>query len=225
MTSNFQDRLAQAERLEVPFIKTFNDKCHTHRIFKFGIESTELRGLHEYIRYATDPTSHFIRYLPDSALVRIDGNVANQRATLLEFKLHDTLISTDGLFDRIHRSHLKLNQGRPDLKDKQDIFAIEKDSLELHSRLSEINVSVIVVGWQRPRTIDNAPIRSEYADRIVTLQFQSPNPQRRIAGSGTDIANVHFTAFTPLREFFADEFGIERDVMDTVIDAVEHNRR
>ena len=60
----FEDRLAKAGKLETSFLKGFDNHCQTHKIFKFGIESTKLRDLHSYIRYAIDPTSQFIRYLP-----------------------------------------------------------------------------------------------------------------------------------------------------------------
>ena len=61
--STFDDRLKQAEKLEKPFIQAFNSACQTHRIVKFGIETTRMSKLHQYIRYARDATSQFIRYL------------------------------------------------------------------------------------------------------------------------------------------------------------------
>ena len=222
MTANFQDRLAQAARLEKPFIAAFNDKCRTHRIFKFGIESTELRHLHEYIRSADDDTSSFIRYLPDSALVRIDGETSH--ISLLEFKVQDALVERDSFFGRIQRDHRSANQNEPPLQDKQDIFSLEKASLDLYQRLAEIGVMVVVVGWQTKRTNDADDIRVQYATRVVTCQVQNPSPELRMRGSGTVIANVHFGAFVPIRDFYRDEFEISSELIDAVVRVVRGAR-
>ena len=218
MTANFQDRLAQAARLETPFMANFNEVCRTHRIFKFGIESTELRNLHGYIRSATDDTSHFIRYLPDSALVRTDGSTPH--TALLEFKVQDTLVQADSFFDRIQREHQQLNQGNPPIRDKQDIFSIEKASLDFYQRLASVGVMVVVVAWQTRRTLDTDTIRAQYADRVVTCQVQVPSPELRARGSGTVISNVHFGEFVAARDFFESEFGIAPATLDAVVGAV-----
>lgn len=219
MIANFQDRLALAARLETPFMETFNKVCRTHRIFKFGIESTELRNLHQYIRAATDATSHFIRYLPDSALVRTDGTTP--RTSLLEFKVQDTLVREDGFFGRIQREHQQLNQGNPPLRDKQNIFSIEKDSLDLYQQLAGIGVMVVVVAWQTQRTQDTDTIRAQYADRIVTCQVQVPSRDSMTRGSRTTISNVHFGEFVAAPNFFEHEFGIAPPTLDAVVAGVQ----
>ena len=37
---SFSDRTQTAEELEQAFIRTLNEKCETHKIAKFGVEST-----------------------------------------------------------------------------------------------------------------------------------------------------------------------------------------
>ena len=214
MTADFQHRLVQAARLETPFIETFNEVCQTHRIFKFGIESTELRNLHQYIRSASDDTSHFIRYLPDSALVRTDGTTPH--TSLLEFKVSDSLVQTDSLLGRIQQEHQRLNEGIPPIQDKQDIFGMEKASLDFYQRLADVGVRVVVIAWQTKRTQDTDTIRAQYADRVVTCQVQEPSPALRARGSGTVISNVHFGEFVAAQDFFEREFGIAQVTLAAV---------
>ena len=221
MSSQFLGRLAQSARLETPFIAAFNELCRTYRIYKFGIESTELRNLHEYIRHSMDVTSHFIRYLPDSALVQTDREgVTSPPTTLLEFKLHDTLVQQDSFFARVQAEHRRRNQNNPPLQSKQDLFAVEQASLDMYQRLTRIGVKVVVVGWQTKRTEDSDSFRAQYADKVVTCQVQDPSRIRRVKGSGTEKANVHYGAFVPLREFFERELLIAPETTDAVIRAV-----
>lgn len=218
--SSFQDRLATAAQLETPFLAAFNEACPTHRIVKFGIESTELRLIHDHIRSARDGTSSFIRYLPDSALVRTNPNTGPARipTALLEFKVQDTLIYSDNFFGDIRRSHRGRNQDAPPLLHKQDIFDMEKASLDLYQQLATIDVAVVVVCWQTQRTLDPNLFRAQYAESIVTCHVHTPRDRSR--GSGTPASNVHFDSLVPLQEFFEKEFGIATSVLDSVIQAV-----
>ena len=224
MTS-FSNRLAQAARLETPFIAAFNKQCQTHRIFKFGIESTELRHLHEYIRSATDETSQFIRYLPDSALVltTVQAGAVSRQTTLLEFKVQDQLVEYDSFFGRIQAEHMQRNRDNPPLQDKQDIFSVEKATLDLYQRLAEIGVVVVVVAWQTKRTIDPHAMRAQYADKVITCQVQDPSTELRTTGSGTVISNVHFSEFVPIGEFFPKDLGIPGEIIDAVVSEVTEN--
>jgi len=85
MSTNFHTRIQQAEELEVPFMSKFNELCYTHKIIKFGIETTKLNELHQYISSSTDPTSQFLRYLPDSVLIPTQVDQSSS-PTLIEFK-------------------------------------------------------------------------------------------------------------------------------------------
>ena len=53
--TGFRSRLKVAERLESTFIEVFNSTCTTHRIFKFGIEATNLTGAHDLCRAGFAP--------------------------------------------------------------------------------------------------------------------------------------------------------------------------
>ena len=220
MVGRFQNRLAQAERLEKPFIASMSAECTTHQIVKFGIESTELRRIHEYIQLALDSTSQFVRYLPDSVLVSKAPILGiPRRTTLLEFKVQDTLVQQDTFFQRILAEHFQRNQNTPPLANKEDIFSLEKASLDLYQQLAIINVAVVVVAWQTRRTRDADTIRAQYADQVVTCQVQTP---QQTSGSGTVISNVHFGAFVPVQAFFEQELGVASSVLDAV---VAHVRR
>ena len=218
MTAGFSERLRQADRLETPFIDAFNEHCKTHRIVKFGIESTQMRNIHEYIRSSTDSTSHFLRYLPDSALIPI-RQTKTGTPTLIEFKSGRIFIRKDSFLRVIQQCHNRLNNGNPPLTSKQDVFNIERDSLQLQQRLTSIDVNVVVICWQEGRTVDHDRIRAQYANSVVTCQVH--NPGRGKSGSGTVIANVHFGDFVPISEFFWNEFGIDRTVTKNVSTAIE----
>ena len=219
MTSYFDARLETAAKLETPFIAAFNDVCRSHRIFKFGIEITELlRKLHDYIRTSTDVTSHFIRFLPDSALVKLEARDGHP-PSLLEFKVQDTLVERDSMFRRIQEEHVQRNQGEPLLRYKQDIFGVEKASLDVYQKLASIGINVIIVAWQTKRQ-DSDTLRAQYAQRVVTCQVQKPSPALRARGSGTTISNVHFGVFKPVPDFFEQEFGIAAATLTSVAQKV-----
>ena len=213
---SFQSRLATANRLESPFIEAFNSACPNHQIVKFGFESTQLGQIHPYIRFARDTTSQFVRYLPDSTLVQLGDtcNFTNRKTSLIEFKVHDTLIKYDSFFKRIQSAY---GNRRPPLLHKQDIFAIERDALDLYKKIAGIGVRVIVVAWQRPRSSSDC-LRAQYVEDIVICQQQVPSEMG--TGSGTPMANVHFDSFCPVSTFFENEFGIESDIFDGVVSKV-----
>lgn len=215
MTS-FEGRLAQAASLEVPFIETFNAACDTHKVVKFGIESTRLQEIHPYIRSADDTTSHFVRYLPDSAIVRTAGASGRHQICLIEFKVSDTLIYSDRFFNNTIRA--TYGDQQPPLVDKQDIFETERDALSLYRRITGMGVAVAVVAYQSPRTKDTQLIRAQYAQNIVVCHEYTPG--RGGGGSGTPMSNTHFDSFIPIAQFFEQEFGIQPNVLDTVVRAV-----
>ena len=101
--SSFSDRTQKADTLEAPFIRTLNEMCQTHRIAQFGVENTDVKQLHQYIRNAYDVSSRFVRYLPDSVIVRTDDSGIGPKTALIEFKVQSELIRKDWFF----RGHTK----------------------------------------------------------------------------------------------------------------------
>ena len=212
--TTFQDRLEQAAKLEEPFIRIFNEQCATHQVVKFGVESTHVSEFHGLVRYADDPTSHFLRYLPDSVVIRKDDEwqVIGPKTVLVEFKVQDTLLYSDSFFRTIQDEY---GDNQPPLLNKHDIFAMERDSLALYERLaSAMGVPVVLVALQSPRRL----LRAQYADEIVVPHRYTPRGGGR--GSGTPAANTHFGTYEDASDFFEREFGIERIVLDSIKDAV-----
>ena len=214
----FSDRTQMAEKLEGPFIETLNQECQTHKIAQFGIESTEIREIHEYIRNAYDVSSRFIRNLPDSVMVRTDGKEFGPKTALIEFKVQGTLVRKDGFFNIIKTEYRTRKQpGDPVLIEKPQIFQVEKDALDIYKQIASLGVAVIVIGWQTPTD----RFIAQYADKIVVCHEWIPSRARRDSGSGTAISNTHIDSYQPLDAFLSEEFGIQ----DRVSNAIMQNIR
>jgi len=72
--------------------------------------------------------------------------------------------------NRIRNDHERRNNGVPKVNNKEDIFNIERDSLSLQVNLSKIDVNVIVVAWQKQRTVDKFDIRAQYATKTLPVR-------------------------------------------------------
>ena len=213
----FRDRTQQADKLEGPFIETLNQECQTHKIAQFGIESTEIREIHEYIRNAYDISSRFIRYLPDSVIVRTDDNGLGPKTALIEFKVQDTLIYSDNFFRSIQRNYQGTKQTEdPVLIEKPQIFQVEKDALDIYKQIASLGVAVIVIGWQTPTD----RLIAQYADKIVVCHEWLPSRERRDTGSGTAISNTHIDSYQPLDTFLREEFGIQDHVSNAIMESI-----
>lgn len=205
--AGFADRIAASQVLVDAFMNGFNETCSTHRIVQFGVESTEVRDLHEHIRHASDQSSRFVRYLPDSVLVRTrDGaNAIGPKTCLIEYKVQNTLIRSDRFFSQIQSAYGTDNDLA--LTEKDQVFAVERDALMLYKAIQRLGVVVIVVGWQGP----TRRLRVQHVEEIIVCHEHTPRAGG--AGSGTPESNTHFDSYREVGEFFASEFGIERDVM------------
>ena len=217
MMRSFSDRTQKANELEIPFIRTLNERCQTHRIAKFGIESTDISGIHEYIRFADDVSSQFVRYLPDSVIVRTADSGIGPKTALIEFKVHDTRIKYNSFLDRINEAYQDRKQPQdPELTQKDQVFQVERDALDIYKQIASLEVEVIVIGWQQ--TTDR--LISQYADKIVICNEWIPDPNRRKAGSGTPIYNTHIDSYEPLDVFCRTEFGIQDHVLDAIMQSI-----
>lgn len=214
---SFSDRTQTADELEAPFIRTLNEICQTHRIAKFGVESTDISELHRYIRFANDVSSHFVRYLPDSVIVRTDDSEIGPKTALIEFKVQDTLIYSDRFFNQIKEAYQNTKQPEdPELTEKPQIFQVEKDALNIYKQIAGLGVSVIVIGWQKP----TSRLIAQYADKIVVCHKWQPSRERRESGSGTPIYNTHIESYQPLDAFCSREFGIQDHVLDAIMQSI-----
>ena len=187
----FGDRTQQAAKLEAPFIRTLNEICETHRIANFGVENTDVKQLHRYIRFATDISSRFVRFLPDSVIVRTDNREFGPKTALIEFKVQNTLIGSDKFFNDTIKTEYQWRRqpGDPELTEKNQIFEVEKDALHIYNEIAtQLGVVVIVIGWQRPTD----RLIAQYADKIVVCHEWIPSKAKREDGSGTTIYNTPY---------------------------------
>ena len=215
---SFSDRIQTADELEAAFIRTLNEECETHKIAKFGVESTDISELHQYIRFATDVSSRFVRYLPDSVMVRTRHSGIGPKTALIEFKVQDTLIYSDRFLTRIQEAYQNTKQpGDPDLIEKEQIFNVERDALDIYKQIAGLGVKVIVIGWQKP----TSRLIAQYADKIIICNQWQGDPQRRTSGSGTPNHNTHINSYQPLDTLFSREFGIEDQVLNAIIQSIK----
>ena len=216
--SSFSDRTQTADELEIPFIHTLNERCETHRIANFGVENTDVKQLHQYIRNAYDVSSRFVRYLPDSVMVRTGDNEIGPKTVLIEFKVQNELIRKDWFFQNIQREY----QGRkrpadPELTEKPQIFDVEKDALDIYTDIAtKLGVAVIVIGWQKPTN----RLIAQYANKIVVCSEWRPSKAKRASGSGTTIYNTHIDGYEPLDDFCRREFGIQGQVLNAIMQSI-----
>ena len=192
--STFLHRLKLAEQLENTFIETIKDHCRTHRIAKFGIESSSVAEVHEFIRRAQDPVARFVRYLPDALLVRVAPHTLGPNAAFVEFKVQNELIYSDSFFRRIQEEY---GNTQPPLDQKEQIFALEAAALDAYHKLEQTqNQVIVVVAWQRPTDV----FRAQFVKDIVICQAHHAG--RRVRGSGTPMYNTHIDSFRSAPEFF-----------------------
>lgn len=211
---SFSDRTQTADELEIPFIRTLNEICQTHRIAKFGVESTGISELHQYIRFATDVSSRFVRYLPDSVIVRTDDSGIGPKTALIEFKVQDTLIYSDRFFNQIKTTYQRRKRPEdPLLTEKPQVFQVEKDALDIYKQIAtKLEVVVIIIGWQTPTD----RLIAQYAHKIVVCHEWLPSREKRDSGSGTPISNTHIDSYQPLDDFLGEEFGIQGQVLNAI---------
>ena len=213
----FRDRTEIASKLEGTFIETLNERCQTHRIAKFGIENTDISELHQYIRFATDVSSRFIRFLPDSVIVRTDDTGIVPKTALIEFKVQDTLIYADSFFNIIKTAYQAEKRPEdPELIEKSQIFQVEKDALDIYNKIASLGVAVIVIGWQTPTN----RLIAQYADKIVICHEWLPSREKRDSGSGTSISNTHIDSYQPLETFCSAELGIQDPVINAIMQSI-----
>ena len=213
----FSDRTQTASELETPFIAILNQECETHRIAKFGVENTDIHELHQYIRFATDLSSRFVRFLPDSVMVRTDDNEIGPKTTLIEFKVQKTLIYSNNFFGDIQKEYAETKGPEdPILDAKEQIFQVEKDALDIYKQIAELGIVVVVIGWQ---TCTDRLI-AQYADKIVICHEWFPSRAKRASGSGTPISNTHIDSYESLGTFFSREFHIQDHVLNAIMQSI-----
>ena len=220
--SSFDDRTQTAGKLEAPFIHTLNEICETHEIANFGVENTDVKKLHRHIRKAYDISSRFVRFLPDSVMVRTDDKGIGPKTALVEFKVQDTLIYSTNFFDNIKKTyHGRKRPEDPELVEKPQIFQVEKDALDIYKAIAtKLEVIVVVIGWQTPTD----RLIAQYANKIVVCHEWLPSKEKREDGSGTAISNTHIDSYEPLDIFCSREFGIPDHVLNAIMRSIRRHQ-
>lgn len=214
----FADRLDIASRLEKSFIAEFNARVDGYQIVKYGIETTQLAAVHKFIRFCHDDTSRFVRYIPDSVLVRTSGT-SECDTTLIEFKAATTGVKNKSFLLALSA---KCPNMEPPFSVKEDVFNIENDALELYLRLQSIGVRVAVIAYAGYRASGDK-IRAQFVEKIAKCNTYNPNVKGQNTGSGTYIANINFASFELLESFFFKNYGIGLDAMKEIAKKVEES--
>lgn len=212
----FTDRLNVADSFESTFINEFNSLVKQYQIVKYGIESTQLVSIHEFIRFCYDDTSKFVRYIPDSVLINISEDCKCD-TTLIEFKAAITGIRSDFFFRTLLE---KCPQMEPAFQKKEDVFNIENDALELYLKLRSIGVKVAIIAYANYRA-PNDKIRGQFVEKITRCNTYDPNIRGQNVGSGTYIANINFASFEPIDSFFYKNYGINSEILKQIVKKVE----
>ena len=214
--NGFINRINEADRLESSFIESFNRRQSQYKIIKYGIESTNLAAVHNFIRTCYDNTSKFVRYIPDSVLISTNNNKPC-KTTLIEFKAAVTGVQKDSFLNTLKS---KCPQMIPAFSTKEDIFNIENDALELYVKLSDLGVRVVIVVYAGFRTQGNR-LFSQFVEKIAVCNTYNPNTRGQNVGSGTWIANVNLASFMNISNFFYNEFSINTNIMNTISADIE----
>lgn len=218
---SFSDRTQKEDELAGPFIRTLNQLCQTHKIEKLGVKNTDISEIDQYIRFATDPSSRFVRFLPDPVIVRTDDNSIGPKAALIEFEVQDALIYADSLMRNIQQVYQDAKRPEdPILTEKSQIFNVEKDALNVYKQIAKLGVKVIVTGWQKPTD----SLIAQYADKIVICNEWHGDRQRQTPDSGTLNYNTHIDSYEPLEAFFSAQFGIEDQVLNTITQSIREQQ-
>lgn len=213
MAKGFGRRLQLAKELEHSFIESFNANCHTHKMVKFGIESTQLNEAHGHLRFKRDDTSRFLRYMPDSVLIGTQNSDA--QSALVEFKVAERGVEEQSFFNRLKANCPDMD---PPFSEITDVFNVESEALNGYIELAKLGVPVIVVGWAKFKR-DN-PLRAQFADAIAVCNEYDPNRSGEPRGSGTWLYNTNFASFEPVVSFLEKFHGIDPAVMVQVENSV-----
>jgi len=204
--SGFEERIKLASLLEENFIKLFNEYFGDQFIIvKYGIETTELKRVHNLLRLCHDITAHFVRYVPDSVLIEAKSNNVHRRCStrLLEFKAAKTGLQKNSFFEKI-----KMVCPHISFAGKEDVFNIEKEALDLYVKLEKnLNVPVVIIAFASYRS-DNK-LFAQYASRIGICNEYNPNRKGQNQGSGTYLYNVSLKTFKNLRVFLQEDLGLD----------------
>lgn len=206
--STFKARLDLSSKFEEIFREEFNRFFHEkYRIIKFGIETTKLIEEHEILRYCHDPVSHFVRYLPDSVLVEFPKSRTHRKCNnfLIEFKTGLTGIKKETFFTALQKEC-------PDVffKNKEDVFNIEKEALDLYRNLEQkLGLPVILVVYVPYRKKDF--LLAQFASEVQICNYYDPNARRKGKGSGTLLYNISLCSFLNLTDFLTSELKIHSD--------------
>jgi len=214
----FEKRTKLAALLEENFIGLFNERFGDRfLVVKYGIETTNLKEVHGKLRTCHDPTSHLVRYVPDSVLVEVkrDGVHRKCRNRLVEFKAAETGLYSERFFNEIRE-----NCPEVPFNGIADVFNVEKDALDLYAKLEKgLGVPTVVVAFAAYR--EDLKLFAQYASKIGVCNEYNPNLKGKNRGSGTILYNVSLATFRPLSDFLVEELGLNPSEVSLFISELE----
>jgi len=215
--SSFEQRLEFSSEFEKCFIEEFNRYFQGRfQVIKFGIESTRLIEVHKLLRYCHDKVSHFVRYLPDAILVEnVKGNEHRLcKNFLVEFKAGKTGIQKEEFFNEVKKECPNVN-----FVDKDDIFNIEKDALDIYLDLEKnlgIPIALILYAPYHKR-------ETLYASFVSQISICNEYNPRRGIGSKTILYNISLCLLPTLTEFINSQLGITKHEVEEFVKRLKNN--
>ncbi len=188
--NGFQDRRQLAEKMAAALAEHIFSLPPLLRA-DLGAEFQFPAAFHDPLRQLDSATGHFLRYMPDSALL----DPAGGKVYLLEYKA-----MTTPLYSQRRLQTLRENSGHTDLT-PANVGVVETAALENYRRLTAAGLQVALVvycsyhparllaGWEQ----DLVPLHS---DRV---RYGSSRASR------TPYTNIHLDQMRPLQTFLLQE--------------------
>jgi len=188
--SSFQARRRLAERMSTALARHVFSLPPLLRV-DLGAEFQFPPAFHNPLRKLNSPTAHFLRYMPDSALL----DPAQGSVYLLEYKA-----MTTPLYSQNRLRMLRERSGHTDLA-PANVGLVETAALENYRRLAKAGLQVAVVVYC---TYHPAHLLAEWEQNLVPLHSDRVRYGSSRA-SFTPYTNLHLDHMQPLGAFLRDE--------------------
>ena len=188
--TNFQARRQLAERMSDALARRVFSLPPLLRV-DIGAEFQFPPAFHGPLRKLNSPTAHFLRYMPDSAVL----DSAQGKVYLLEYKA-----MTTPLYSKNRLRMLRERSGHDDLA-PANVGVVETAALENYRRLAEAGLKVALVIYC---TYHPTRLLAEWEEKLVPLHSDRVRYGSTKA-SFTPYTNLHLDHVRPLEAFLRDE--------------------
>lgn len=176
-----------------------------------GAEFQFAPAFHEPLRALNDPTAHFLRYMPDSALL----DPQRKLVYLVEYKA-----MTTPLWSERRLQALRQRSGYNDLA-SANVGVVETAALLNYRRLTEagLRVALFVYCTYHPQRL-----LAEWEERIVTLHSDKVRHGSSKA-SFTPYTNIHLDHMLPLADFLLREHVLDEAMLREAVQGCKEELR